>query len=124
MDRVGRERGQADRDVVRAARLRRRVAHPLAGFHENGLARANVGLAAFVLDVEGAVDDDRVLVDLGTLAGLLPALGRLHPRDAEALVARVDAADELVDQLRLGAGGLHAARALDDLGHGSVWATG
>src|SRR4029078_10049537 len=108
---------ELNRDLVPAPRLGRGVAHPLPRPDEDRLAGADVEGARLVLDAQRTVDDDGVLVEVGALAGLDPALGRLHARDAQALVARVDAADELVDQLRLGPGGLDAARALDDLGH-------
>src|SRR4051794_34657593 len=118
MDRAGRERRQADRDVLGAAGGGRRVAHPLAGTHEHGLTGAHVErLFPVLLDPQDALDHDRVLVEVRPLTRLEPALGRTHVGDADALLARVDATDVLVDQLRLGARRLDARRALDQLGH-------
>ncbi len=115
--RLHRERGQAHGDVLGPLRIGGRVAHPLAGAGEDRLPGAHVHLAALVLDVDGALDDDRVLVEVGALAGLDPARGGAHVRDAHALLAVVHPPGVLVDQLRLGAGRLDAARRLDQLRH-------
>ena len=56
---------------------------------------------------------DRVLVELRALARLDPAGGGAHVRHAHPLLAGVDAAGVLVDQLRLGARRLDAGRSLD-----------
>jgi len=87
------------------------------GLKIRGLARPDIELPVRVLDVQGPAQDDGVLVEVGALAGLDPARGRAHVRDAHALVARVDAPGVLVDELRLGARRLDAARALDQLRH-------
>jgi hypothetical protein len=60
---------------ARCQARRRRVAHPLATAHEDGLAGAHVERAALVLDAQRAVEDERPLVELRALAGLDPALG-------------------------------------------------
>src|SRR5689334_8007291 len=70
---VGAECGNADRDVLGA--LRRRVADALTGPRENCLACADRQLAALVLDDDCALEDDRHLVELGRLGGLVPAGG-------------------------------------------------
>src|SRR4051812_26624705 len=67
--------------------------------------------------MEAAVEHDRVLVEIGALARLAPALRRAHARDAQAVLAAVHAAHELLDDLGRRAGSLHPRRRFDQLGH-------
>ena len=60
----------------------------------------------------------------GPLAGLDPAGGRAHVRHAHAVLAGVDAADVLVDQLGLGARRLYARGGFDQLRHRSGYTNG
>ena len=66
----------------------------------DGLARAHLEAPAVVIDHEQAREDERVLVELGRLGRLLPALRALHPGDADRSLPRVHAADVLLDRLR------------------------
>ena len=106
----GENAGQADRDVLGAVVAGRRVAHPLAAAHEHALAGAHVERAVLVVDVQGAGQHDGVLVEGPALAGLDPAAGRAHVRDADAVLVERRDPHVLVDELRLGPGGLDAHR--------------
>src|SRR3954451_14070730 len=98
----GTECGHADRDVFSPPG--RRVADALARGDKHGLACSHRELAAVVLDDDRALEDDRHLVELRCLGGLLPPRWARHPRDAELARARVDATDELADDLVADAG--------------------
>src|SRR5437773_495476 len=67
----GREGRDADGDVLRP--LRRAVAHPLTLPRDHGLARPDVDRALLVLHAQRPAEHQRVLVELGPLAGLAPA---------------------------------------------------
>src|SRR6185503_5332472 len=103
---VGRESRQADRDVLGALGVGAAIAHPLARLADDRLAGGDARLAALVLDADAAAQHHSDLGELGALAGLLPAAGRAHARHAHLARAGAGAADELLDQLRLVAGGL------------------
>ena len=115
--RLGSESGQADGHVGGPAGLRGGVPDPLTAAHEHGLAGAHVERPALVLDVQAAVEDERPLVELRALPGLDPAGRRGHPREAQALLAGVDAADELLDHLGHRPRRLDGRRARDQLWH-------
>jgi len=57
----------------------------------------NIEVAALVLDAEHAREHHGDFQELGPLPGLDPAAGRLHAGDAQLVVLRIDAADELFD---------------------------
>src|SRR4051794_17986534 len=77
--RLRREGRQAHGHVLGASGLRGRVADPLAAAHQHRASGAHAEVAVLVLHVEAAVEHDRVLVELGPLPRLAPALGRAHP---------------------------------------------
>src|SRR6201999_834310 len=97
---------ETDRDVLGAAGLGRRVAHPLPRLRMHRLAGARFEPAALVLDDDEAGEDERVLVEGRGLWRLLPALRARHLRDRDGAVARVHATDVLLDPLRQVAGRL------------------
>src|SRR5206468_2663574 len=88
VDGVGRERGQADGDVVRT--LRSAVAHPLAGGGVHRLAGACGKGPTVVLDVYGAIEHDGPLVEVRLLPGFGPAGRARHVRDRHPRLAGVD----------------------------------
>ena len=100
--------------------LGRAVADPFARLADDGLTGANFEHAALVLDAEHAREHDGDFQELRPLPRLDPAAGRLHAGDAQLVVLRIDAADELFDQLRLVAGGGDAGRLFDESRHGEV----
>jgi len=71
-----------------------------------------------VLDPYHPFEDDRDVVEVGTLAGFHPAAGRHHARHARHVVARVHAPDELLNLFRLVARRLHDGGAFDESRHG------
>src|SRR2546427_10568649 len=117
MDRGRRERGQEDGDVLRAFGSRRAVADPLARPSDDGLAGVDVERAAVVLDANHPAQDDNDLLELRTLTRLLPTRWRDHARDADAGVPGVDAARELFNAFRFGAGGRDDGRRFDEARH-------
>src|SRR3954469_6606412 len=97
---VGRERGQADGNVLRTTRLRRAVADPLTGTRDDRLSGADVEHAAVMLDADQPFQNDGDLLELRALSRLEPAFRRHHPRHADIRVAGVHATGELFDPLR------------------------
>src|SRR5690606_38198764 len=125
MHRVNRERGQTDGDILGAFRLRAAVAHPFSRPGDDCLSGAHVERAALVFDAEHAAQDDGDFLEGGPLAWLDPAAGRHHARDADSLVAGVDAAGILLDALRLVAGGRDDGGSGNEKRHGEGYkATG
>src|SRR5260370_3811290 len=94
MHRLGRKRRQADRDVFGA--FWRAVADPFALPRHHRLPGAHFHDAALVLDMEGAVEDHGVFVEVGTLARLGPSGRAVHVRDAHLRLSGIDVADVLV----------------------------
>src|SRR5689334_11049156 len=111
MDRIRRERREADRDVLGA--LRRGVADPFAAADQDRLAGAHLELTGLALHAQRAVEHHRVLVEVPTLSGLGPAGRRSHARDARALLAVARPARELLDGLGRLTSGFHADGGLD-----------
>jgi hypothetical protein len=95
MHRVRRKCGQAHSDVLGA--FRRRVTDPFAWVADNGLARADVDRAPFVLHMQPAIQDDAYFEEIGALAWFDPTRRRRHAGDAEVLVLRVETTDEFFD---------------------------
>src|ERR1700753_457681 len=93
------------------------VAAPLPRARVHGLVGLDGEAAALVFDVEGAVQDQRVLVELGALAGLGPAGRAAHVGDADAAVASVHPPGELVDDLGWLPARRDPARVVDQFGH-------
>ena len=117
MDCLEREGGNADRNVLRTTGEWRAVANPLAGGGDDRLAGAHLHDATFVLDAERAAEHDGDLLEFRALSGLLPALGRLHARDAHAIVRRIHAAGVFLDAFRFVAGGLDDGGRLNQSRH-------
>src|SRR4051812_31579873 len=117
MHRLGRERGQADGNVLRTTRLRRAVADPLTRMRDDRLSGTDVEHATFMLDADQPVQDEGDLLELRALSRLQPAFGRHHARDADFRVAGVHATRELLDPLRLVAGGFDHGRLCDQCWH-------
>src|SRR3954470_22446708 len=99
MHRLGRERGQADGNVLRTTRLGRAVADPLTGMRDNRLSGADVEHAAVMLDPDQPFQYDGDLLEVRARPGLEPAFRRHHARDADIRVAGVHATGELLDPL-------------------------
>ena len=78
-------------------------------------ADGNAHHTVIVLDVDGALEDDRELVELGLLRRLLPAFRREHLRDRHMVVTARCVADVLLDDLAPGNG--DHRRCGDELGH-------
>src|SRR5438067_2473638 len=70
MDGLGRERRQADGQVLGPVRLRGVVLHPFAPVGDHRLTRPHVEDAAGVADAEHPLQHAGELVELGRLAGL------------------------------------------------------
>lgn len=74
MNRLGRERGQAYRNVLGAARLGRAIPHPFTGRRNDGLSCANIQHAAVVFDPQESAEHNRDLLEPGPLTGFAPTL--------------------------------------------------
>jgi len=94
MDSLGREGGQTDRDVLSTIRGGRAVLYPFPGASEDGLAGVDFECAGSVRDAQLAAQHDGVFVKIGRLARAP------HVGDADRLIARIYAADILVNQFR------------------------
>ena len=73
-----------------------------------------------MFDSQRAGQDDGDLLKLGPLSEFDPAGRRFHSGDADVVVARIHAADELFDLLRLVAGSGDPRRLLNEMGHAVV----
>ncbi len=113
MDGVHGKRWEADGDVFGAAFVGSGVTDPFAGVGDDGLSGGDVERARFVLDAEGAFEDDGELVEGGSLAGLEPSGGAAHVGDAGGGSLGIDAPNVFVDELGFVAGRLDA-RGLGD----------
>src|SRR5690606_38141446 len=100
-----------------AFRLGTAVAHPFSRPGDDCLSGAHVERAALVFDAEHAAQDDGDFLEGGSLTGLDPAAGRHHARDADTLVAGVDAAGIFLDALGLVAGSRDDGGSGDEKGH-------
>jgi hypothetical protein len=118
MHRIRRKRREADRHILGAVRFRSTVADPFPCGCHNRLSGAHVEGAAFVLDTQRASENDRDLLELGSLARFLPSAGGDHPRDADAGMACVYATGVLLNTLGLGSNRLNDRRCGDELRHG------
>ena len=96
----------------------RAVADPLAWSGHDRLAGGDVEGAAFELHPHRAAKDDGDLFEVGPLAGLEPAFGRLHPRDAHVVVPAVHAAGKFFDALGLVPRRLNHGRGVNQRWHG------
>src|SRR5260221_14574329 len=99
MDDRGRERWQANGDVPRPLRARRRVLPPLSGVCDDRLSGIDVEGAAPRGDAERAMQHDRVFLELGALPPLDPPAGADHTGYAHGRGAAVDPPDVLLDAL-------------------------
>jgi hypothetical protein len=105
-----REGWQADGDVFGAVGFGCAVSHPFARIRHDGLSGADVERSASVLDSKQSTQNNGDFFEFGTLARLLPAGRRCHAGDAHALVPRVQAPRELLNQFGLCAGGFDDRR--------------
>src|SRR5262245_3240173 len=101
MHRVGREGWYAHGDVFGAIRSRRAVADPFAGRCVDGLTGVDLERPGASFHPQDARQHNGVFVEIRRLGRLLPATRTFHPGDTERVRAGVDAADELLDPLRL-----------------------
>jgi hypothetical protein len=118
MDRIWRERGEADGDVFSAIRIGCAVTHPLARRGDDGLAGTYLDDALGVLDTQTALQHDGDLFEFRRLSRLFPPGRRDHPRDAHRAMSGVDAAGEFMNLLRLVASWGDDGRLLDQARHG------
>ena len=88
---------------------------------DEGLACGYVDFSGFVMDSQGAAQDQRVLVKLRSLARFLPAFRTVHVSHADFGGRGMDSADVFFNDLRLVAGGFDA-RGMGNQGwHVAVW---
>src|ERR1700683_975383 len=110
MHRVRRERGQANRDVFRAASLGTALPNPLSRMGDDALAGVNIEGAAAMLDAQHATEHDGDLLELRLLPRLDPSLRRDHAGDAHGAMVRIYPARIFLARFRLVAGGLDDRR--------------
>jgi len=84
MDRSGRERWQANSNVLGASGKRSRVANPFAAVRDDGLPRRDLYLARLMLHPQRASQDHGVLVKFRRLPWLRPAFRTAHVGDTDA----------------------------------------
>ena len=106
MNGVRRERRQADRDILRAAGQGRGIANPFSAVRDDGLARLHIEVPMLMVDAEGAVQDQRVLIEVRSLSRFLPPLGTAHVSYTDARRLRVHAPDIFIDEFGSGSSGL------------------
>ena len=116
MDGVRRERRQADRDVLGAARASSSAPTRPPRRARPG-RRARRARPPSCSTCSAPSSTTVYSSNSGRWPGSTQPAGRAHARDAQPLLAGVDAADVLVDQLRLGARRLDARGGLDQLRH-------
>ena len=114
----------ANRYVLGALGVRRTVAYPFAFVRDDGLPGMNIERASLKLDPKHAFQDERVFIEIGSLARFRPARRTAHMGDAERLSIGIDAADELVDELRFRAGCGDARGLFDQRGRGGNFGPG
>ncbi|MBV6434026.1 MAG: hypothetical protein IANPNBLG_04267 [Bryobacteraceae bacterium] len=73
--------------------------------------------AILMFHPQHAFQHDGKFIEFGALAGLDPAAGRTHVRDAQARLAGVDGSYELVNDLRLVSRGFDSGWGLEESGH-------
>ena len=78
MHREGRKGGHANGDVRGPFGPRRAIANPLTFINYNGLSGGYVYDSVAMLHPQHAIQDNGVLIELGSLAGLLPAARTAH----------------------------------------------
>src|ERR1700737_4519179 len=117
MNRGGRERREADGDVVRAVLSRRAVTYPLAGKGDHCLPGANVDGPALVLHAKHAPQHDGDFFEVRALSWLFPAAWRNHAGHAHGGMLGVHAARKFLNLLRLVAGAVDDGGLLDQTGH-------
>src|SRR5262244_1914179 len=100
-----RECGLTDSNVFRAAGMRRRISYPLAPMSDYSLFRRHIQDSAGMLYANDAAENQRVLVEFGSLAGFFPTFRTAHVRNADAFGFRIHTANECLDDLRLGSSG-------------------
>jgi hypothetical protein len=96
---VHRESRNTNRNVFGAAFARSGVAHPLPSVGDHRLSGGDVECASCVLHAQRAFENDRELIELGSLAGLDPSLRAAHVRDAGRRRFGIDASDVFINQL-------------------------
>src|SRR6516164_4580327 len=104
MDRLRRECGQTNGDVLRTIGARRAVADPLAFPYHDGLSGMDIECTRVRFHLQRPFQDDGVFVERGCLTWLAPASGASHRGDAHRGFAAVDMSNVLVDPLGLVAG--------------------
>src|SRR5262245_56099377 len=87
MDRLRREGGNADGDVLGAPRFRCTVTHPFAARRRHRLTSLYPLDARPGFNVKDASKHDGVFVELRRLARLRPSRRTVHPRDAQGFSA-------------------------------------
>lgn len=122
MNRIGRKGRKTHGDVLGAFGHGAAVADPLAGMGDDGLAGVHVEYAALMFDTQHASNDDGDFLELGTLAGLFPALGGYHTGNAHGAMAGIHAPGIFLDGLRLVARRGDDGRAIDQCGHNETCA--
>src|SRR5450631_2509507 len=103
VDCVGAERRETDRDVLGAFGPAG-VSDTLAGPREDRLPGVGDRWSALMINDHRAFQDQRDLVEVRSLEGLVPVGGGEHMGDRDGFAAGVDPADMLVDDLAAGDG--------------------
>lgn len=106
MDGVRGECGIADGDVFGTLFERSRVAHPFALVRHHRLTGMDIERAAFKFNPYHSGQHVGDLIELRLLARLHPSLGTSHMGDTHVGSICIYAANHLVDDFRLGTGGL------------------
>src|SRR5688572_14732428 len=106
MHRIGREGRQANRNVFSAPLFRGTVLNPFPAMRNDGLPSAHLEGLVSSLDAKHALQNNRELIKLRFLTRLYPTCRTLHACNAGRGGLAVHAANVLLDDLRLVAGGL------------------
>ena len=97
--------------------LGRAVAHPFAWVAHDRLSGMHFERATLMLDAQHTHQHETDLHELWPLTRLLPTRWRVHARNADSAVLRVDVTDELLDLLGLAASGFDDRRFSDESWH-------
>jgi len=111
------KRRQADCDVFCSAVMRSGIADALPGMRDDGLSRLHIERPFPMCDSQQPLQNDRKLIELGSLAGLDPSLWAAHVSDAGRGGLGVHASNVFVDEFGLIAGGLNAGGLRDQSRH-------
>ncbi len=107
---VRREGRDADRNVVAALRIWRRVTNPFAGMGRDGLSGVDLNQSSFMLDAHDPFEYQRELRELGPLSRLAPSSRGCHVSHGGDGRAGVDLAHILANDLVTGHGNQRRSR--------------